>query len=192
MQFKQSDFEIETNLEYKKFKMLPKKCKSNSCYSNRTIYQGLSVILLLFIECNHAFNLSPHPHIVLREPTDLKSFMTKTRSSYFGFSINLKRDRWVSEWAAWMTPIQFILNKESLMGLVNLWIICVNFWRKHCLKTTIFLHNMFPLVIFIYSLSKYDFNGWMKHILIRLSKYFIIRSRFIIHLVQRCSSHRIK
>lgn len=56
----------------------------------------LTVILLLIcplIVVNNAFNLAPHPHIVLREPNNLKTFMPKVRSSYFGYAINLKKDR---------------------------------------------------------------------------------------------------
>lgn len=52
------------------------------------------VIVVLFSCCvtNFAFNLSPNPNIVLREP-QLKTAMPKMRSSYFGFTLNLKRNR---------------------------------------------------------------------------------------------------
>lgn len=50
------------------------------------------IIFLQFLSLNDAFNVSPNPNIILREP-QYRSFMPKTRSSYFGFTINLKRDR---------------------------------------------------------------------------------------------------
>lgn len=53
----------------------------------------LTVILVLFSHINYAFNISPQPNLILREPKTSKLLMEKTRSSYFGFSINLKRDR---------------------------------------------------------------------------------------------------
>lgn len=74
-------------------KMHPQRLKT----AIRAMMCHLSVILVLLIESGLAFNISPHPNIVVREPINNKLLMPKMRSSYFGFSINLKRDRWVSD-----------------------------------------------------------------------------------------------
>lgn len=46
-----------------------------------------------------AFNLSPRPNLVLREPQLPETVMAqpKTRSSYFGFTINMRRNRCVQK-----------------------------------------------------------------------------------------------
>lgn len=73
--------------------MTPKKSQHNIYFTNLSaIIMYLSVIILL-VESLHAFNISPHPNYVLREPGHLKSSMPKMRSSYFGFSLNLKKTR---------------------------------------------------------------------------------------------------
>ncbi|CAO1393862.1 unnamed protein product [Diamesa hyperborea] len=50
--------------------------------------------IIVFIVCaivsSTAFNLSPNPNINMNQPM-LKTFMNKTRSSYFGYSINLRK-----------------------------------------------------------------------------------------------------
>ncbi|XP_055309563.1 integrin alpha-PS3-like [Sitodiplosis mosellana] len=54
-----------------------------------------SVTVILALVCVHdgkAFNLSPKPNIVLREPKTLGTGIPKMRSSYFGFSLNLKQN----------------------------------------------------------------------------------------------------
>lgn len=52
------------------------------------------VLAIIIVGGGDAYNLSPKPNIVFREPiTNLKTGMPKLRSSYFGFSINLKRNR---------------------------------------------------------------------------------------------------
>lgn len=56
----------------------------------------ISVTVILVLVCvydGNAFNLSPKPNIVLREPKSLDNGMPKIRSSYFGFSLNLKQNR---------------------------------------------------------------------------------------------------
>lgn len=62
-----------------------------------SLFFTLSVILVLvnvLDKSTNAFNISPKPNIVLREPISLsKTGMPKVRSSYFGFSINLKQNR---------------------------------------------------------------------------------------------------
>lgn len=51
------------------------------------------LVLVLMYKCD-AFNLSPKPNIVFREPiTSQNVRMPKMRSSYFGFSVNLKHNR---------------------------------------------------------------------------------------------------
>ncbi|XP_055326061.1 integrin alpha-PS3-like, partial [Sitodiplosis mosellana] len=58
-----------------------------------SVFSSVSVILVLV--CVHdgkAFNLSPKPNIVLREPKTLGTGIPKMRSSYFGFSLNLKQN----------------------------------------------------------------------------------------------------
>lgn len=87
----------KTSKIIKSHKMQPKKCKiiSYNFYSNTMILLNLTVILAL-INLNYAFNISPHPNIIVREPTNSKIFMPKIRSSYFGFSLNLKKDRWAN------------------------------------------------------------------------------------------------
>lgn len=53
------------------------------------------IVILIVLSCcaaNFGFNLSPNPNIVLREP-QLRTAMPKMRSSYFGFTLNLKRNR---------------------------------------------------------------------------------------------------
>lgn len=50
---------------------------------------GMCVILF---NCANGFNISPKPNYVFQEP-DLKTFMPKTQSSYFGYSINLRPSR---------------------------------------------------------------------------------------------------
>lgn len=52
----------------------------------------LATVIVLFIQANFsdAFNLSPKPNIIFREPK-FGFGMPKVRSSYFGFSLNLKQ-----------------------------------------------------------------------------------------------------
>lgn len=50
-------------------------------------------VILLCFTMSYGFNISPNPNIVLREPI-LETKLPKIRSSYFGFSINLKHDRY--------------------------------------------------------------------------------------------------
>lgn len=56
-----------------------------------------SVIFVIFVLiCVHngnAFNLSPNPNIIFREPKPSAIGMPKMRSSYFGFTLNLKQNR---------------------------------------------------------------------------------------------------
>lgn len=55
-----------------------------------------SVAVIIVIVCIYdsgAFNLSKKPNIVLREPKLTGDGMPKIRSSYFGFSLNLKQNR---------------------------------------------------------------------------------------------------
>lgn len=68
--------------------MLP---KTNLNLNLALNYFTVIVIVINISVCN-AFNLSPNPNIVLREP-QLKTTMPKMRSSYFGFTINLKHNR---------------------------------------------------------------------------------------------------
>lgn len=57
-------------------------------------FNAITVILVLVsVHDIDAFNLSPKPNIVLREPQTVGTGMPKMRSSYFGFSLNLKRNR---------------------------------------------------------------------------------------------------
>lgn len=50
-------------------------------------------VLVTMIVCNvSAFNLSPKPNVVFKEPK-LNHFKRETRSSYFGFSVNLRISR---------------------------------------------------------------------------------------------------
>lgn len=54
------------------------------------------ITVILVIGCVNqciSFNLSPKPNFVLREPKLSSVGMPKMRSSYFGFSINLKQNR---------------------------------------------------------------------------------------------------
>lgn len=54
-----------------------------------------AVILVLFCcQSGNAFNLSPNPYVVFREPKLSSNGMPKMRSSYFGFSLNLKQNRY--------------------------------------------------------------------------------------------------
>lgn len=54
------------------------------------------IFLLVLVDINKSFNLSPKPNIVLREPNfELNIGRPKVRSSYFGFSLNLKRNRYL-------------------------------------------------------------------------------------------------
>lgn len=54
----------------------------------------LNTVMILVLICvleSSAFNLSPKPNLVVREPPS--SGMSKMRSSYFGLSVTLKRNR---------------------------------------------------------------------------------------------------
>lgn len=60
-------------------------------------YSNVIIVLICLIYKINAFNLSPQPNIVINEPaSSLKTGMPKTRSSYFGFTINLKHNRLVT------------------------------------------------------------------------------------------------
>lgn len=60
----------------------------------RVTLSFVSVILLIInVHNGNAFNLSPKPNIVFREPKSSGVGMPKMRSSYFGFSLNLKQNR---------------------------------------------------------------------------------------------------
>lgn len=55
-----------------------------------------SFTVILVLVCVHniyAFNLSPKPNIIFREPRASGVSMPKMRSSYFGFLLNLKQNR---------------------------------------------------------------------------------------------------
>lgn len=63
-------------------------------------YSNVIIVLVNLIYLNSnidqigAFNLSPQPNIVIHESSmNLKPAVPKTRSSYFGFTINLKQNR---------------------------------------------------------------------------------------------------
>lgn len=67
------------------------------------------------------FNLSPQPNIVFREPR-LRTFQEKTKPSYFGITISLRKNRWVSlvsgrismNFALWQSHhTQALFNKYS-------------------------------------------------------------------------------
>lgn len=65
--------------------------KMNVC----TLMFGLitvTVFLLLQINFGDAFNLSPKPNFIFHEP-EIGLGMSKIRSSYFGFTLNLKQNR---------------------------------------------------------------------------------------------------
>lgn len=49
------------------------------------------LFLLLLAPLTLCFNLSPHPNIIIRKPP-LSTFIEPTRSSYFGFAVNLRRN----------------------------------------------------------------------------------------------------
>ena len=48
-------------------------------------------ILLYVCSLSEGFNLSPSPNIIIKKP-ELTTFLEQTRSSYFGFSLNLRRN----------------------------------------------------------------------------------------------------
>lgn len=50
------------------------------------------IVLLLQINFGNAFNLSPKPNFIFHEP-EIGFGMSKERSSYFGFTLNLKQNR---------------------------------------------------------------------------------------------------
>lgn len=56
---------------------------------------NFSAVILVLICVHHsdAFNLSPKPNMVFREPKVSGVGMPKMRSSYFGFTLNLKQNR---------------------------------------------------------------------------------------------------
>lgn len=57
---------------------------------------SILIVIVAFISIQKckAFNVSPKPNVVLHEPiAKINAGMAKMRSSYFGFSINLKRNR---------------------------------------------------------------------------------------------------
>lgn len=175
--------------------MLPKQCIS-AC----AIIKVLSVICCLVIEHNHAFNLSPHPHIVLREPADMKTFMPKMRSSYFGYSINLKKDRWVSRiesivvdtmriccWTHRVRSLSvvwiiFVLIIQNPTHIINIYDRDPRFRSAHFC----FFSSEYQIIAFntgfLVEYISHSYNGysklirmgseWMEHILIRLSKYY--------------------
>lgn len=51
----------------------------------------LNALLLFCISLTTAFNISPAPNIIIEKPK-LVTFMNQTRSSYFGFQINLRKN----------------------------------------------------------------------------------------------------
>lgn len=59
------------------------------------MFNFMTVILFLVLfDIVSAFNLSPKPNIVVREPKSTNIGRPKVRSSYFGFSLSLKRNRY--------------------------------------------------------------------------------------------------
>lgn len=54
--------------------------------------KAIITVIIFFLPINNGFNVSPNPNIIFREP-NLQTAIPKTRSSYFGFSINLKSNR---------------------------------------------------------------------------------------------------
>lgn len=56
---------------------------------------GIALLLAVYLMSSViGFNLSPRPNLVLREPQmDDPVGQPKTRSSYFGFTINMRRNR---------------------------------------------------------------------------------------------------
>lgn len=75
--------------------MLPNKMQNfNSKYSNVIIVLVYLIYLICNVQIIDAFNLSPQPNIIIHESSmNLKPAIPKTRSSYFGFTINLKQNR---------------------------------------------------------------------------------------------------
>lgn len=60
------------------------------------IMSNTIAVILLVLACvynGNSFNLSPKPNIVIHEPKTPTIGMPKLRSSYFGFTINLKQNR---------------------------------------------------------------------------------------------------
>lgn len=55
---------------------------------------GLAAVVVLFKQkgFSDAFNLSPKPNFIFHEPK-IGFGMANSRSSYFGFSLNLKQNR---------------------------------------------------------------------------------------------------
>lgn len=54
------------------------------------------IIVIWVLVCVHngnGFNLSPKPNIIFHEPKPSGIGMPKMRSSYFGFTLNLKQNR---------------------------------------------------------------------------------------------------
>lgn len=49
------------------------------------------LVFLMLIPLTVSFNLSPSPNIIIKKPP-LSTFMPQTRSSYFGYAINLRRN----------------------------------------------------------------------------------------------------
>lgn len=59
-----------------------------------SLFSLVAVIFVLFCcQIGNAFNLSPNPYAVFQKPELPNNGMPKMRSSYFGFSLNLKRNR---------------------------------------------------------------------------------------------------
>lgn len=52
------------------------------------------VNFLIYINISNGFNFSPQPNTIFRQPV-LSTAHIPTRSSYFGFSIVLRENRWV-------------------------------------------------------------------------------------------------
>lgn len=51
----------------------------------------MKLLLLVLIPLATCFNLSPSPNIIIKKPP-LATFLPQTRSSYFGYAINLRRN----------------------------------------------------------------------------------------------------
>lgn len=63
-------------------------------FNSKCISILIVIVAFIYIQKCKAFNLSPKPNLVLHEPkAKINAGMPKMRSSYFGFSINLKRNR---------------------------------------------------------------------------------------------------
>jgi hypothetical protein len=62
-----------------------------------TTVRGIDLVVVVFIVFKlivhlNAFNISPNPNLIVMQPV-LNTFQPQTRSSYFGYSLNLRKTR---------------------------------------------------------------------------------------------------